>query len=113
MRRVEGLIKEVQKDPQSGDIKALLLESGELIEGDLFIDCTGFRSCCYWVNRLGVEFEDWSHWLFSDRAIAVQTNPLMSRTLYPRNSPSLRLAVANPTAEQSRKWHCLQQPFYV
>ena len=34
VRRVEGLIKEVQKDPQSGEIKALLLDSGELIEGD-------------------------------------------------------------------------------
>ena len=44
VRRVEGLIKEVQKDQQSGEIKALLLDSGELIEGDLFIDCTGFRS---------------------------------------------------------------------
>ena len=44
MRRVEGMIKEVQKDPQSGDINALLLDSGELIEGDLFIDSTGFRS---------------------------------------------------------------------
>ena len=72
VRRVEGMIKQVQKDQQSGDIKALLLESGELIEGDLFIDCTGFRSLLLG-DALGVEFEDWSHWLFSDRAIAVQT----------------------------------------
>jgi len=72
VRRVEGMIKQVQKDRQSGDIKALLLESGELIEGDLFIDCTGFRSLLLG-DALGVEFEDWSHWLFSDRAIAVQT----------------------------------------
>ena len=70
--RVEGMIKEVQKDQQSGDIKALLLQSGELIEGDLFIDCTGFRSLLLG-DALGVEFDDWSHWLFSDRAIAVQT----------------------------------------
>lgn len=72
VRRVEGLIKEVQKDQQSGEIKALLLDSGELIEGDLFIDCTGFRSLLLG-ESLGVEFDDWSHWLFSDRAIAVQT----------------------------------------
>jgi len=72
VRRVEGMIKQVHKDQQSGEIKALLLESGELVEGDLFIDCTGFRSLLLG-DALGVEFDDWSHWLFSDRAIAVQT----------------------------------------
>ena len=83
VRRVEGLIKEVQKDPQSGDIKALLLDSGELIEGDLFVDCTGFRSLLLG-ESLGVEFEDWSHWLFSDRAIAVQTTSVDEPRLYTR-----------------------------
>ena len=83
VRRVEGLIKEIQKDDQSGDIKALLLESGELIEGDLFIDCTGFRSLLLG-DSLGVEFDDWSHWLFSDRAIAVQTTSTEEPVPYTR-----------------------------
>ena len=72
VRRIEGIIKEVQIEQQSGEIKALLLENGALIEGDLFIDCTGFRSLLLG-DTLGVDFNDWSHWLFSDRAIAVQT----------------------------------------
>jgi len=94
VRRLEGLIKEVQKDPQSGDIKALLLESGELIEGDLFIDCTGFRSLLLG-ESLGVEFEDWSHWLFSDRAIAVQTESVSEPLPYTR-------AIAHPSGWQWR-----------
>ena len=83
VRRVEGLIKEVQKDPQSGEISGLLLDSGELIEGDLFIDCTGFRSLLLG-ETLGVEFDDWSHWLFSDRAIAVQTTSIEEPLPYTR-----------------------------
>jgi tryptophan halogenase len=49
-----------------------VLDSGKRIEGDLFIDCTGFRSLLLG-ETLGVEYEDWSHWLFNDSAIAVQT----------------------------------------
>ena len=71
-KRVEGKIREVRKHAETGELEALLLESGELIEGDLFIDCTGFRALLIG-EALGVGFEDWSHWLASDRAIAVQT----------------------------------------
>ena len=94
VRRVEGLIKEVQQDAESGEIKALLLESGELIEGDLFIDCTGFRSLLLG-ETLGVEFDDWSHWLFSDRAIAVQTTSVEEPIPYTR-------ATAHPNGWQWR-----------
>lgn len=94
VRRLEGMIKDVQKDLQSGDIKALLLDSGELVEGDLFIDCTGFRSLLLG-ESLGVEFDDWSHWLFSDRAIAVQTESVSEPVPYTR-------AIAHPSGWQWR-----------
>jgi tryptophan halogenase len=94
VRRVEGMIKEVQKDPQSGEIKALVLDSGELLEGDLFIDCTGFRSLLLG-DTLGIEFDDWSHWLFSDRAIAVQTTATEEPLPYTR-------AIAHPSGWQWR-----------
>ena len=41
--RQEGKIVEVQQHASNGYISGIKLDSGELIEGDLFIDCTGFR----------------------------------------------------------------------
>jgi tryptophan halogenase len=74
VERVEAKITSVEQAP-NGDIAALLLDSGKRIEGDLFIDCTGFRSLLLG-ETLGVEYEDWSHWLFNDSAIAVQTESM-------------------------------------
>ncbi|WP_031549289.1 tryptophan halogenase family protein [Parvularcula oceani] len=73
VRRREGLIETVERDPGTGDISALLLDDGERVEGDLFIDCTGFRALLI-EDALGAGFEDWGHWLPTDRAIAMQTS---------------------------------------
>lgn len=70
--RREGKIAEVQLDSESGDITALLLESGERVEADLFVDCTGFRALLI-EGALGAGFDDWTHWLPCDSAIAIQT----------------------------------------
>src|SRR5688572_11435102 len=68
--RTEGKVKEVVQDSETGDIRSLMLESGETISGDLFIDCSGFRSLLLG-QTLGVGWEDWSKWLPCDRALAV------------------------------------------
>ena len=70
--RREGKITQVQQNPESGFIDAIGLDSGETIEGDLFIDCTGFRGLLI-EDTLETGFDDWSHWLPTDSAIAVQT----------------------------------------
>jgi len=72
IKRVEGKIANVELDGERGDIAALVLESGARIEGDLFLDCTGFRALLIG-QTLGVGHEDWTHWLPCDSAIALQT----------------------------------------
>jgi tryptophan halogenase len=71
-RRIEGRIVDAEQDGESGDIAALRLQSGERVEGDLFIDCTGFRGLLI-DQRLKAGWEDWGEWLATDRGLAVQT----------------------------------------
>lgn len=76
--RLDALIESVERDPESGDITALALDQGRRVEGDFFIDCTGFRSLLLG-GALGVSFDDWSHWLPCNRALAVpcdRTDPI-------------------------------------
>ena len=68
--RVEGKVDNVSVHSETGNIETLHLESGQTISGDFFFDCTGFRSVLL-SKTLGVEFEDWSHWLPCDRAQTV------------------------------------------
>ncbi|MBY9061328.1 tryptophan 7-halogenase [Sphingomonas yunnanensis] len=69
--RVEGRIDRAERDA-SGDIAALVMADGRRIEGDFFLDCTGFRALLIG-ETLGVGYEDWTDWLPCDRAVAVQT----------------------------------------
>jgi tryptophan halogenase len=72
VRRVEGRIARVEQDGENGHVTALMLESGERVDGELFVDCTGFRGLLI-EQTLAVGYEDWRHWLQTDSALAVQT----------------------------------------
>lgn len=84
VRRVEGNIEQVLQHEHNQHIKALKLRSGELIAGDLFIDCTGFRALLIG-QTLNVGYEDWSHFLPCDRAVAVQTRAVKAPVPYTRS----------------------------
>ncbi|MEJ0085716.1 MAG: tryptophan halogenase family protein [Pseudomonadota bacterium] len=72
VKRVEGQIKTVRTHEQSGFVEALELHDGRIVEGDFFLDCTGFRGLLI-EGALRTGFEDWSHWLPCDTAVAFQT----------------------------------------
>ena len=68
--RHEGRVVSVEQANESGDVRALVMEDGRRIEGDLFVDCSGFRSLLLG-ETLGEAWEDWTHWLPCDRAAAM------------------------------------------
>jgi tryptophan halogenase len=81
--RIEGKVQDVEQDAETGDIRGLVMESGERVTGDFFIDCSGFRSLLL-ANKLGVGWEDWSQWLPCDRALPVPTERCGDLTPYTR-----------------------------
>ncbi len=71
-KRIEGKMADIMLREDNGFIDSIKMESGEIIQGDLFIDCTGFAGLLI-EKTLHTGYDDWTHWLPCDKAIAVQT----------------------------------------
>ncbi len=70
VRREEGRITHVGRDAQTGHLTGVTLENGQTVEGDFFVDCSGFAGLLI-ERELDAGFESWAHWLPCDSAVAM------------------------------------------
>jgi tryptophan halogenase len=85
VERVEGLIEHVEQDSETGLISAVTLQDGRQIAADFFVDCTGFRGLLI-EGAYAAGYNDWSHWLPVNRAVAAACKRSGSLNPYTRST---------------------------
>lgn len=84
VEHLDSNVAEVNLDPQSGFIRSITLEDNSQLEGDFFIDCTGFRGLLI-EKAMETGYIDWSQYLPCDSAVAVQSEAVGDPLPYTRS----------------------------
>ena len=85
VRRVEGKVVDVARDGETGHIRSVTLADGQVLEAELFVDCSGFRGLLI-EGALETGYENWQHWLPCDRAVAAPSLRLPEIAPYTRST---------------------------
>ena len=84
INRIEGLVEHIKINPESGFVQSLTLTNGVEINGDLFIDCSGFQGLLI-QKKLNTGYDEWNHWLPCDRAVTVPSERFSESLPYTRS----------------------------
>ncbi len=87
VQEINGKVVDVHLRSEDGFINSVELESGDLIVGELFIDCSGSRGVLIG-GALKTGYEDWRGWLPCDSALVVQTEKTGEPVPYTRATAS-------------------------
>ncbi|MEP1444485.1 MAG: tryptophan halogenase family protein [Paraglaciecola sp.] len=85
VKRIEGRVVDTQLRNDNGFLQSISMENGQILEADLFIDCSGFYGLL--IDKVfKVPFVDWSQYLPNNSAWAVGSEKIHSQPPYTRST---------------------------
>ena len=85
VHHIVGNITNVSKCSQTGNITSLEVDESQEVNGGFFIDCTGFKGLLI-EQALHTGYDNWSHYLPCDSAVAMQTETVAAPVPYTKSS---------------------------